>query len=129
MKYFHSRMFPALRISFTGLLPDEKYMIMLDVVPVDSKRHRYSYPDSAWYVAGEADPAPPKRVHVHPESPFTGDQLMNHTVSFEKVKLTNNRADKNGNVSGLNEKEYLKFHLCFSLNHSPLSLGKNDKVN
>lgn len=93
------RMFPPLRVSFTGLDPNQTYAVVLDVVPLDNKRHRYSYTDSAWFVAGEADPTPPRRVYTHPESPFTGEELARQVLSFERVKLTNNPKDSNGNVS------------------------------
>ncbi|KAL9973497.1 hypothetical protein ACROYT_G019965 [Oculina patagonica] len=92
------RMFPTVRVSFTNLDPDASYDVLLDIVPVDSKRHRYSYSDSAWFVAGEADAVPPKVTCVHPDSPFTGRQLQGQVLSFEKVKLTNNRDDKRGNI-------------------------------
>jgi T-box protein 20 len=36
---------------------------------------------------------------MHPDSPFTGEQLRKQVVSFEKVKLTNNEMDKHGHVS------------------------------
>lgn len=95
----YRRMFPTVRVSFVDLEPDAKYAVLLDIMPLDSKRHRYSYADSAWFVAGEADAAPPKVTCVHPDSPFTGQQLERQVLSFEKVKLTNNRDDKRGNVS------------------------------
>jgi hypothetical protein len=50
-------------------------------------------------VAGKADPEMPKRMYVHPDSPATGEQWMNKSVSFHKLKLTNNVSDKNGFVS------------------------------
>ena len=61
-------------------------------------RYRYAYHRSSWLVAGKADPPPPKRQYLHPDSPFSirGDQRL--SVSFEKVKLTNNEADKSGQV-------------------------------
>lgn len=40
-----------------------------------------------------------RRLYVHPDSPFTGEQLMKQMVSFEKVKLTNNELDQHGHVS------------------------------
>ncbi|XP_050397967.1 T-box transcription factor TBX20 isoform X2 [Patella vulgata] len=92
------RMFPTLRVSFTGLDPDQKYLVLMDIVPVDNKRYRYAYHRSSWLVAGKADPPLPNRFHVHPDSPFTGDQLQKQTVSFEKLKLTNNMMDKTGHV-------------------------------
>lgn len=91
-------MFPTLRVSFTGLEPDTKYIVLMDIIPVDNKRYRYAYHRSSWLVAGKADPPLPTRFHVHPDSPFTGDQLQKQTVSFEKLKLTNNMLDKNGHV-------------------------------
>lgn len=92
------RMFPTLRVSFAGLDPEANYAVLLDIVPVDTKRHRYSYSDSAWFVAGEGDVAPPRVTCVHPDSPFAGQQLLRQVLSFEKVKLTNNRDDKRGNI-------------------------------
>jgi len=92
------RMFPTLRASFAGVEPDARYTVLLDVVPVDAKRYRYAYHRSSWLVAGKADPPLPARLYLHPDSPFTGDQLLKQTVSFEKLKLTNNALDKNGHV-------------------------------
>ena len=50
-------------------------------------------------VAGKGDPPVPGRIYVHPDSPATGAHWMKQTVSFDKVKLTNNEMDKNGHVS------------------------------
>ncbi|KAH9507756.1 T-box transcription factor tbx20 [Bulinus truncatus] len=68
-------MFPTVRVSFTDLDPTSRYCVLMDIVAVDSKRYRYAY-----------------------HSPFTGEHLMKQTVSFEKVKLTNNMLDKNGHI-------------------------------
>ncbi|XP_060517409.1 T-box transcription factor TBX20-like [Cylas formicarius] len=92
------RMFPTLRVSFTGIRPDRRYAVLLDIVPVDSKRYRYAYHRSSWLVAGKADPPAPCRIYAHPDSPFSGEQLRKQVVSFEKVKLTNNEMDKNGQI-------------------------------
>ncbi|XP_018013147.1 T-box transcription factor TBX20 isoform X2 [Hyalella azteca] len=92
------RMFPTVRASFTGLRSEERYAVLLDIVPVDSKRYRYAYHRSSWLVAGKADPPPPYRLYAHPDSPFTGEQLKKQVVSFEKVKLTNNEMDKGGQI-------------------------------
>ncbi|ESO86498.1 hypothetical protein LOTGIDRAFT_129083 [Lottia gigantea] len=92
------RMFPTVRVSFSGLSPEQKYYVIMDIVPVDNKRYRYAYHRSSWLVAGKADPPLPARFHVHPDSPFTGDQLIKQTVSFEKLKLTNNVLDKSGHT-------------------------------
>lgn len=93
------RMFPTVRVSFTGLRADQRYAVLMDIVPVDNKRYRYAYHRSSWLVAGKADPPAPHRLYTHPDSPFTGDQLRKQVVSFEKVKLTNNEMDKHGHVS------------------------------
>jgi T-box protein 20 len=92
------RMFPTLRVSFSGLERDARYSVLMDIVPVDNKRYRYAYHRSSWLVAGKADPPLPTRLYVHPDSPFTADQLAKQTVSFEKIKLTNNMLDKSGHV-------------------------------
>ncbi|CAH1779213.1 unnamed protein product [Owenia fusiformis] len=92
------RMFPTVRVSFSGLDPDIRYAVLMDIVPVDNKRYRYAYHRSSWLVAGKADPPLPTRLYMHPDSPFTGEQLHKQTVSFEKVKLTNNMLDKNGHI-------------------------------
>ncbi|XP_011446708.3 T-box transcription factor TBX20-like [Crassostrea angulata] len=92
------RMFPTFRVSFTGIDPEWRYMVLMDIVPVDNKRYRYAYHRSSWLVAGKADPPLPTRLYMHPDSPFTGEQLQKQTVSFEKLKLTNNMLDKNGHI-------------------------------
>uniref|UniRef100_A0A3P8W222 T-box transcription factor TBX20 n=1 Tax=Cynoglossus semilaevis TaxID=244447 RepID=A0A3P8W222_CYNSE len=92
------RMFPTIRVSFSGVDPDSKYIVLMDIVPVDNKRYRYAYHRSSWLVAGKADPPLPARLYVHPDSPFTGEQLMKQMVSFEKVKLTNNELDQHGHI-------------------------------
>ncbi|XP_044752092.1 T-box transcription factor TBX20-like isoform X2 [Coccinella septempunctata] len=92
------RMFPTVRVSFTGIRPDQRYAVILDIVPVDNKRYRYAYHRSSWLVAGKADPPAPCRKYAHPDSPYTGEQLRKQVVSFEKVKLTNNEMDKHGHL-------------------------------
>lgn len=102
------RMFPTVRVSFTGIRPDQRYAVILDIVPVDNKRYRYAYHRSSWLVAGKADPPAPCRMYSHPDSPYTGEQLRKQVVSFEKVKLTNNEMDKHGHVSILSCLCFLK---------------------
>ena len=96
---YDRRMFPTLRISVNGVDPKANYMVLMDIVPVDDKRYRYAYHRSTWLVAGKADPPAPVRLYMHPDSPFTGEQLLKQIISFEKVKLTNNDGDRNGHVS------------------------------
>jgi hypothetical protein len=93
------RMFPSLRVSFSGAHLTEKYLIAMDIVPTDCKRYRYAYHRSSWLVAGKADPPVQSRLFIHPDGPFTGETLFKQIISFEKVKLTNNEMDKCGHVS------------------------------
>lgn len=65
-------------------------------------------------MAGKADPPLPARLHLHPDSPFTGEHLLKQTVSFEKVKLTNNMLDKNGHVSPSNSVYEQSFSLAIN---------------
>ncbi|XP_075924318.1 T-box transcription factor TBX20 isoform X2 [Petromyzon marinus] len=92
------RMFPTIRVSLSGVEPDARYIVLMDIIPVDQKRYRYAYHRSCWLVAGKADPPLPSRLYVHPDSPFTGEQLLKQSVSFEKLKLTNNELDQHGHI-------------------------------
>uniref|UniRef100_A0A182R044 T-box domain-containing protein n=1 Tax=Anopheles farauti TaxID=69004 RepID=A0A182R044_9DIPT len=95
-------MFPTVRVSFSGPLrqtnPSDRYVVLLDIVPMDSRRYRYAYHRSSWLVAGKADPPPPARLYAHPDTPLGPDALRKQVISFEKVKLTNNEMDKNGQI-------------------------------
>jgi hypothetical protein len=104
------RMFPPLRVSFSGSSLNQKYIVAMDIVPTDNKRYRYAYHRSSWLVAGKADPPVQSRLFVHPDGPFTGDALYKQIVSFEKVKLTNNEMDRCGHVIF---NSYL--YICFKL--------------
>lgn len=111
------RMFPTYKVSLTGLDPTSKYIVYMDVVPVDN--HRYKYHNSQWMVTGAAEPHSkslinidclwivpnfiiillvPGRFYPHPDSNSTGAQLMKQPLSFSKLKLTNNTTDQNGHV-------------------------------
>lgn len=109
------RMFPTVRASFSGISCDQRYAVLLDIVPVDNKRYRYAYHRSSWLVAGKADPPAPARLYIHPDSPFTGEQLKKQIVSFEKVKLTNNEMDKHGHVSSLNVRFWIVQNSFYSI--------------
>ena len=94
-------MFPTVRVSFSGPLrgqASDRYAVLIDIVAVDSRRYRYAYHRSSWLVAGKADPPPPPRLYSHPDTPVSADALRKQVISFEKVKLTNNEMDKNGQV-------------------------------
>jgi hypothetical protein len=48
------RLFPNFRVSISELDPTTKYMVLLDIVPMDD--NRYKYQESAWIVSGKAEP-------------------------------------------------------------------------
>jgi len=100
-RFLYRRMFPALRVAFSALEPSDSYSVALDIVPVDRKRYRYAYHRSSWVVAGKADPPKSSRLYFHPDSAFAGEQLVKQTVTFERLKLTNNPIDRPGHVSRL----------------------------
>lgn len=81
------------------LNPRDKYQVLMDILPYDNKRYRYAYHKSSWQQAGKADPPSSTRLFLHPDGPFTLDQLKRQVISFEKIKLTNNDANKHGFVS------------------------------
>lgn len=90
------RMFPACRVSVTGLDPEARYLFLLDVVPVDAARYRWQ--GRRWEPSGKAEPRLPDRVYIHPDSPATGAHWMRQPVSFHRVKLTNSTLDPHGHV-------------------------------
>ncbi len=92
-------MFPVVRMRVSGVCPQKQYLVAMDIEAVDDMRYRYAYHRSNWLVAGKADPQPAKRYYLHPDCPFTGEQLLGQVISFEKVKLTNNEMDHNSHVS------------------------------
>nr|XP_039252191.1 uncharacterized protein LOC120329597 [Styela clava] len=92
------RMFPTLKINITGLHPQRKYIMAVDVLPIDNKRYRYAYTSSQWIAAGNVTSDVPKRTYVHPESPATGETWMKQTVVFDKMKLTNNEGNEKGHI-------------------------------
>ncbi|XP_025091886.1 LOW QUALITY PROTEIN: T-box transcription factor TBX1-B-like [Pomacea canaliculata] len=108
------RMFPTFQVRLFGLDPLCDYMVMMDFVPVDDKRYRYSFHSSSWVVAGKADPHMPGRIHVHPDSPAKGAQWMKQIVSFDKLKLTNNLLDDNGHIILNSMHKYQpRFHVVY----------------
>jgi len=104
-------MFPALKLRVSGLDAGVNYVIMVDIVPVDC--YRYKYQDNRWVVAGKADqPVHGRQIHVHPDSPASGHHWMSRTLSFHKLKLTNNVVDKQGHVRATPS---LASHVIFSV--------------
>ncbi|XP_071986098.1 T-box transcription factor TBX10-like isoform X1 [Engystomops pustulosus] len=92
------RMFPLFQVRIWGMDPTAEYSLLLDFLPVGDKRYRYAFHSSSWLVSGTADPAPPGRLHFHPDSPARGSHWMRQTVSFDRLKLTNNAQDMRGHI-------------------------------
>ncbi|XP_061589171.1 T-box-containing protein TBX6L-like [Cololabis saira] len=90
------RMFPHCSISLSGLQPLAKYVILVDMVPVDGCK--YKWKKEQWEVAGKAEPQPPCRTYTHPDSPAVGSHWMKQSLSFLKMKLTNNTLDQHGQI-------------------------------
>ncbi|KAK9532736.1 hypothetical protein VZT92_010108 [Zoarces viviparus] len=90
------RMFPHCSISVSGLQPFANYVIMVDMVPADS--FKYKWKKEQWEVAGKAEPQPPCRTYVHPDSPAPGSHWMKQPLSFLRMKLTNNTLDQHGHI-------------------------------
>ncbi|XP_061318318.1 MAX gene-associated protein isoform X7 [Pezoporus flaviventris] len=90
------RMFPYCRYWITGLDVSQKYILVMDISPVDN--HRYKWNGRWWEPSGKAEPHVLGRVFIHPESPSTGQYWMHQPVSFYKLKLTNNTLDQEGHI-------------------------------
>ncbi|XP_054613293.1 T-box-containing protein TBX6L-like [Dunckerocampus dactyliophorus] len=90
------RMFPHCSVSVTGLQPFAKYIVMMDMIPAD--RFKYKWKNEQWELAGKAEPQPPRRSYMHPDSPALGSHWMKQSLSFLKMKLTNNTLDQHGHI-------------------------------
>ncbi|XP_062973753.1 MAX gene-associated protein-like [Elgaria multicarinata webbii] len=90
------RMFPYCRYWITGLEANLKYILVMDISPVDN--FRYKWNGHSWEPSGKAEPHVLGRVFIHPESPSIGHYWMQHPVSFYKLKLTNNTLDQEGHI-------------------------------
>ncbi|XP_070205063.1 T-box transcription factor TBX6-like isoform X2 [Littorina saxatilis] len=90
------RMFPTIKVAVNGLEAHAKYILLIDVVPLDDCR--YKYHNSEWVVTGKAEPHMPGRLYIHPDSPASGNHWMKQPITFHKLKLTNNNLDQNGHI-------------------------------
>ncbi len=90
------RMFPAVRVSVSGLSSSAKYNMIVDIVSADDDR--YKFQSGKWIVNGKADIHFSDRGYLHPDSPLTGSQWMKHIISFHKLKITNNPFDRQGHI-------------------------------
>ncbi|CAN7986858.1 unnamed protein product, partial [Ixodes hexagonus] len=83
------RMFPVLKLNVSGLEPNDYYMLLLDMVPLDD--YRYRYLGKCWLPVSTEDPDdhPRPTLYLHEKGPCLGVDWMAKPVSFAGVKLTN----------------------------------------
>lgn len=104
-------MFPTLQFNVMGLESDLKYNVFVDVVLVDT--NIWKFQGGKWVPCGpspnslaktQQSPKSAKtggnNLYMHPDSPKTGTQWMKNEIVFNKVKLTNNKANagEGGNI-------------------------------
>lgn len=92
------RMFPYCRYRLSGLDPTKQYSLVLSIVPSDNLKYRFNSP--SWEVSGLAEHKNNSliRAFCHHISPRRGAAWMAGTVSFFKLKLTNNPTDEDGHI-------------------------------
>ena len=91
-------MFPTFSVSVYGLQMDQKYSMTFRCNPADNKR--YKFVNTNWIVAGKAESHINELLsHTHPDSPAFGKHWLHNKVHFKKVKLTNNKNSRKGQVS------------------------------
>ncbi|KAM9772841.1 T-box transcription factor TBX6 [Syngnathus typhle] len=90
------RMFPGMKLKVSGLNPSLRYILLLDIIPMDNSRYRFQ--GGGWQAVGGAEDRLPDRVFIHPDSPATGAHWQSRTVSFHYAKLTNNTLDTHGHI-------------------------------
>ncbi|KAM9305378.1 uncharacterized protein PAF06_013926 [Gastrophryne carolinensis] len=90
------RMFPELSVSLSGLDPHCVYSLCVQAVP--EGENRYKWRDGVWSMSGRAEPGPPTRLYLHPESPAPGHRWMERPVCFNKIRLTNNTLSQGGQI-------------------------------
>lgn len=91
-------MFPGICVSVCGLDPDAKYTMHLDMNPADN--HRYKFINTKWVIVGKSEAHCEEMLRYdHPDSPATGRHWMSSKVSFKKIKVTNHKNSKRGQVN------------------------------
>jgi hypothetical protein len=54
------RMFPTFKVNVTGLEPQTKYILLMDIIPYDDSRYKYN--NSEWNITGKAEPHTSNRL-------------------------------------------------------------------
>ncbi|ETN77247.1 T-box [Necator americanus] len=66
-----------------------------------SKRHKLTLRIDELNGMAQGEAELPCRTFVHPDSPASGAHWMKGSISFDKIKLTNNQLDQNGHITSL----------------------------
>ncbi|XP_069840631.1 T-box-containing protein TBX6L-like isoform X2 [Dendropsophus ebraccatus] len=90
------RMFPEFSVSLSGLDPHGLYSLCVQAVP--DGENRYKWRDGSWSMSGRAEPGPPTRLYLHPDSPAPGHRWMERPICFNKIRLTNNTLSQGGQI-------------------------------
>lgn len=91
------RMFPTLEYNISGLEPNKKYNVFVDIVPMDN--NAWKFQAGKWTPCGESSPSSSQHsVYLHPDSPNTGSFWMKNEIIFSKLKLTNNKKNPDGHI-------------------------------
>ncbi|XP_063040497.1 MAX dimerization protein MGA a isoform X5 [Engraulis encrasicolus] len=90
------RMFPTCRYRLSGMEPFQRYLLVMDIIPMDN--HRYRWTDHRWEPNGKSEAHVTGRVFIHQDSPAAGHYWMGNPVSFYKLKLTNTVTDTDGHI-------------------------------
>lgn len=96
------RMFPTLQYSMSGLDPEKKYNVFVDIVQVDE--NSWKFQGGKWVPCGAANSSKTTTtstktsIYLHPDSPNTGSFWMKHEIAFGKLKLTNNKSNNDGQM-------------------------------
>ncbi|CAH0753328.1 unnamed protein product [Bemisia tabaci] len=101
------RMFPSLQLEVSGLDPEARYFVMLEMSLSSGSRFKYS--KSEWLPVGNAEPqlSPQTRIALHPDSPARGSYWTSQPILFNKIRLTNNTMDQAGNIILTSMHKYL----------------------
>jgi len=82
---WHSRrMFPVWTVTLSGLHPDTSYDVLLDMIPVDGLRYRYSFHRSCWLPTGRVDGSCCPREELAWLGPSGNTGLIKPSISYHQ---------------------------------------------
>ncbi|XP_073403427.1 MAX gene-associated protein-like [Dendrobates tinctorius] len=112
------RMFPEFSVSLSGLDPHGLYCLCVQAVP--DGENRYKWRDRTWSMSGRAEPGPPTRLYLHPESPAPGHRWMERPICFNRIRLTNNTLTQGGQIVLQSmHRYYLRLYIIPTSNNGP----------